>query len=916
MASLRRRRAALARPVVRLTASLARTALVAPPPTAVAAPGGGDPGPARAAAGTVGQWRVLDLGAGRYDVSWRSPTPLPVTGDRPEIVGADLAGGVTTLGADGRTVSAVVTAPVPPQVADLDVVLSGDRLDETGRDGAAVLPRAATAPARAVLDAADPGAPGEFAVVSSDYELAPLKLPGMKEPIERIGHVVEPAPGAETGPRPLVLFLHGRHEVCYDPTGQGGYAETWPCPAPFAEIPSHLGYDYVQRVLASQGYTTVSIRANGINAQDYRLPDGGAEARSLLVQRHLDHWVDLADEHQVDLTRVVLVGHSRGGEGVNRAAQDIPLSAPYRVVGQVLLAPTDFASTAAPYVPTLSLLPSCDGDVFDLQGQRFVDVGRDLAADDTALRTGALVIGANHNFFNTEWTPATAVAPANDDWFGPNDQPCGRATPQRLSAREQRAVGTAYVAGAVHVYTGDTDPLPLLDGSATTVPSIGDATVFTHALKGGRDTRRPGVDATPALPTAGAEARICQGVATADADALSACGRGAVSRSVTPHWYMAGESAPTRRFLEVAWSRVGARAGLLLDRPLDLSTDRLELRTVLDPARGPVPLQVRLVDGTGASVTLDPVGGPTQTPPFVGPQVTKVWATSLLVDAAGAPEAAEVDLADIREVDLVAGSERGRVWIADLSAAPADLPAVPARRLARVDLGTLTVVEGDSPERRLVRLPFRVVGEITAPARLQAVTVGSRPGDVARLRIDLAPGQTSGSIPVPVTADQLDDLRTSTQVSIWAASGVVTGRYLGEVRVTDDDPTPTMRATLARSTVREGQDIVLRYTLGAPVDYELYGAARFVRAPGRYLSTDDVPVSWLTRQGIDPDGDVVPLWRSYVYIGERLPTGEQRVEVRIPTRADGVREGAEKVRLKLEFGRTRVTREVTVVDAR
>ena len=136
-------------------------------------------------------------------------------------------------------------------------------------------------------------------------------------------------------------------------------------------------------------------------------------------EAHLDHWVDLAAAHQVDLSRVVLVGHSRGGEGVNRASIQIPLSAPYRIVGQVLIAPTDFASQTAPYVPTVTLLPFCDGDVSDLQGQKFTDFARDLASDDTSLKSSVLVMGANHNFFNTEWTPGIAAAPATTTGTAP-----------------------------------------------------------------------------------------------------------------------------------------------------------------------------------------------------------------------------------------------------------------------------------------------------------------------------------------------------------------------------------------------------------------------------------------------------------------------------------------------------------------
>ena len=37
---------------------------------------------------------------------------------------------------------------------------------------------------------------------------------------------------------------------------------------------------------------TVSISANGINGQDFRADDGGAQARSSLVRQHLARWAD------------------------------------------------------------------------------------------------------------------------------------------------------------------------------------------------------------------------------------------------------------------------------------------------------------------------------------------------------------------------------------------------------------------------------------------------------------------------------------------------------------------------------------------------------------------------------------------------------------------------------------------------
>ena len=152
----------------------------------------------------------------------------------------------------------------------------------------------------------------------------------------------------------------------------------------------------------------------------------------------------------------MLVGHSRGGEGVDRASIRIPLTAPYRIVGQVLIAPTDFAAQTAPYVPTVTLLPFCDGDVSDLQGQRFTDAARDVAAGDTSLKSSVLVMGANHNYFNTEWTPGPRCRRRATTGPAGATRPAAPPTAERLSAAEQRAVATAYVAGAVHLFaSGD-----------------------------------------------------------------------------------------------------------------------------------------------------------------------------------------------------------------------------------------------------------------------------------------------------------------------------------------------------------------------------------------------------------------------------------------------------------------------------
>lgn len=886
-------------------AATALTLTTNTPPPAGAAPGS----PSTSAPDDPG-WQVVATGNGSYQVSWTSPRDLPVGSDRPTITGDGLTFGAPTIEADGRTVTAVVTAASAPTPSELDVVLSGDRLDEPGFD-----PSTGTAddtiPPRltAELDAPDPGKPGPFDTVTSDYDWPGVKLPGMAEPIEMVGHVVEPAPGEDTGPRPLVLFLHGRHSVCYNPSDPDDFGgDGWPCSGRLEEIPSHLGYDYIQQLLASQGYATVSVRVNGINAQDWRLPDGGADARAAIVKEHLDGWVDLAGAHQIDLDQVILVGHSRGGEGVDRASIQIPASAPYRIAGQVLLAPTDFAWHTAPYVPTVTVLPYCDGDVYDLQGQRFTDVARDLAVGDTSLKSSVMVLGANHNFFNTEWTPATAVAPSWDDWGGDRDETCGTRHPGRLLPREQRAVGKAYVAGAVHLFTGEGDYTPMYDGSPVTVDSIHDAEVLTHAIGGGRSERRPGANARPTLTTGQADARLCEGIASSS-QSFAICGR-RNEQWVTPHWPMQGEQVPTRKFFEFAWEESGASGGLSFSQPLDLSSDRLELRTIADPTYAAPDLQIRVSDSSGGSAVLAPEAGTRPTPLPEITWATKLWATTVVVDAS---DAAGVDLTDITSVELVSGNSRGRVWIADLASAPETVAPVEDRRLAQVRIGNVEIEEG-AGGAKVARVPFKIIGNVTRAARFAVFTAGQDRGQVQRLVIDVAPGQTSGSIPVGYEADRSFGHDQHTQIAIWPMQGVATDDYLGELLIVEDDPPPNIDVAVTRR-VREGRSIEIKVTIDGATSADTWISARAVRGDGENLRGTDVPRDWLERHA-DSSHPRRPLWRLYAGLFDEIPPRQDSATLRIPVRRDGVREGAEFLYLRVQTGDSERARyRVKVLDA-
>lgn len=871
------------------------------------------PTPPQPAPQAVGTWSLTPLavdgdGAGSWRAEWSSPHRLPMVSDRPTIVGAPAAQATgwtisdPTYADDGDTVIATVVTDRTPVASDLDVVLSGRVLDDVRPSDPAGPSRTPRSALTRITD--NPAAPGPYDIVRSDYTQDPVKLPGMKQPIEMVGHVVEPAPDAATGPRPLVLFLHGRHSVCYNPNDKDAYDDTWPCRAPFEEIPSHLGYDYMQATLASQGFATVSVRVNGINGQDGVLPDGGAAARAAIVRKHLDYWTTLATTHQLDMSQVVLVGHSRGGEGVDRASLQIGLDAPYTIVGQVLVAPTNFGHQTAAYVPTVTLLPGCDGDVSDLQGQQFTDVGRDLTGDDTSLKSSVYIVGANHNFFNTEWTPGIAVAPAWDDWGdeGANTV-CSKKSGTRLTAAQQRSAGDGYVTAAVRLFTGDSQWLTLFDGDPVTAT---DAAAYSAAIGGDRDLRRPGKQFRLSLAV-DAQTRFCNGI---HGSRPGDCGSNMDAFTV-PNWSSMWDPMPTKRFWEMAWQQSGATGGMLLNRPLDLGSRPLLLRTLVDPASGPVTARVRLTDGSGASAEVtDPA---TINPLPTIEWATKVWAQSLIVDPSGL---SGVDLSDITQIELITATDHGRIWVADVAAAADTLPAVPHKRLPTISVGSAKVNEGNGREPVTYRLPLTVNGTLARPARINVVVATPDNRRPQSYRLDLAPGQTQASVPVSWQPNRVADYpRLTTEVAIQPVENLMTDAYRGGLTRIDDDPKGKFSVEIVGGPrITEGKPVVvkLKWIRGVGFDTGVNVSARKVAKPA--ASTADLPRAWRKAHYVTLADR--PLANN-LWLNRMWRTGVKSTSLRFPTLADGKREPKEAIRLRIEVGDVGVvTRTVYLVDKR
>lgn len=225
------------------------------------------------------------------------------------------------------------------------------------------------------------------------------------------------------GPFPLALFAHGNH-------------------SPFEN--STPGYLYLCGLLASHGIVAATIDVNFLNGFNF----GENDARAIV---HLEHvkqfqtW-NSTNGHplhrKVDLDRILLVGHSRGGEGVGHASLFNQLNAlqpdafspvvpldgsvglgPYhfRLSAVAAIAPTDRQYeplTGPTVIPDRYFLMhgSQDGDVSSFEGYNTYSRthGVDLAnptVSDGKMKALLWVIGANHNQFNSVWAPEGSPGP-------------------------------------------------------------------------------------------------------------------------------------------------------------------------------------------------------------------------------------------------------------------------------------------------------------------------------------------------------------------------------------------------------------------------------------------------------------------------------------------------------------------------
>ena len=201
------------------------------------------------------------------------------------------------------------------------------------------------------------------------------------------------------GPFPLVLVVHGNHN-----------------PEDFSDP----GYGYLGEHLASRGFILASIDENFINGLS-----GENDGRAWLLLKHLQEWKRWNDStgsplyHKVDMDKIALMGHSRGGEAAPLAATfnklafypddaKQKLEFHFNIRSVVSIAPVDGQyKPAGQFTPLenvnyLVIHGSHDGDVSTFTGLRQFERLR-FTDGQPHFKAAIYMYRANHGQWNTVW---------------------------------------------------------------------------------------------------------------------------------------------------------------------------------------------------------------------------------------------------------------------------------------------------------------------------------------------------------------------------------------------------------------------------------------------------------------------------------------------------------------------------------
>jgi dienelactone hydrolase len=240
------------------------------------------------------------------------------------------------------------------------------------------------------------------------------------------------------GPFPLVLIVHGNHSM---------------------EEHSDPGYGWLGELLASRGCILVSVDENFFNGSWGSHLSRENDGRGWMLLRHLEAWQrwnegsDTVFSGKVDMERIALIGHSRGGEAAAIAASfnrlsrypddgKVEIGGGFSIRAVVAIAPSD-----GQYSPADRPTPLEDVSYLVIQGGHDADVSSFAGARQWRrlrftegkdyFKASVWSYRANHGQFNTVW--------GDDDWGWPFNLLLNRKP--LLTGDEQRRLGGVVMSG-------------------------------------------------------------------------------------------------------------------------------------------------------------------------------------------------------------------------------------------------------------------------------------------------------------------------------------------------------------------------------------------------------------------------------------------------------------------------------------
>jgi hypothetical protein len=120
-----------------------------------------------------------------------------------------------------------------------------------------------------------------------------------------------------------------------------------------------------------------------------------------------------------------------------------------------------------------------------------------------------------------------------------------------------------------------------------------------------------------------------------------------------------------------------------------------------------------------------------------------------------------------------------------------------------------------------------------------------------------------------------------------------------------------------QKTVAEGQSATWRVSLSSRTDYSVEVLAQPVHGKVSVprLTKGDVSPAWIDRHASQSGPDSTPLEKLGIYVFDSVRAGERFVDVTVPVRKDGAREGREAITLRFRFGDRTVSRTIYVASS-